>query len=170
MADPTLERSLGFLIHDVSRLLRKRFDRRAQHVGLTRAQWAVIAHLVRNEGVNQSTLADLVDVQKITLARLVDRLEQDGWVERRPDPGDRRANRLYLTAKVAPMWGRMRELAGEIFDEALEGLSPAERDGLIDRLMAVKRNLAAPARPTRAPPERPLRAGAAAVLLGSIGD
>jgi len=162
MPDPTLERSLGFLIHDVSRLLRKRFDRRAQHVGLTRAQWAVIAHLVRNEGVNQTTLAELLDVQKITLARLVDRLEQDGWVERRPDPSDRRANRLYLTDKVAPMWERMRELAGEIFEEALVGLSATEREGLIDRLMVVKRNLATP--------ERSIPAAAALPLLGSTGD
>jgi DNA-binding MarR family transcriptional regulator len=162
MADPTLERSLGFLIHDVSRLLRRRFDRRAQCLGLTRAQWAVIAHLYRNEGVNQTTLAESLDVQKITLARLVDRLEQDGWVERRPDPGDRRANRLYLTEKVAPMWGRMRELAGEIFEEALEGLSGMERDDLIDRLMMVKRNLAAP--------DKALESLAVAPLLSSTGD
>lgn len=162
MAEPSLERSLGFLINDLSRLLRKRFDRRAQQVGLTRAQWAVIAHLVRNEGVNQSTLAELLDVQKITLARLVDRLEQDGWVERRPDPSDRRANRLYLTEKVGTIWGRMRSIAGEIFEEALDGLSPAERDDFIDRLILVKRNLAAP--------DRPLVTGTPIPLLGSTGD
>lgn len=161
MADPTLERSLGFLFHEVSRLMRKRFDRRAQSVGLTRAQWAVIAHLYRNEGVNQTTLAEALDVQKITLARLVDRLERDGWVERRPDPEDRRANRLYLTEKVAPMWGRMRELAGEIFAEALEGFSPQEQEDFIDRLLLVKRNLCAPDKPALVE---------AAPLMGSTGD
>jgi DNA-binding MarR family transcriptional regulator len=159
MADSSLERSLGFLIHDVSRLLRKRFDRRAQRLGLTRAQWAVIAHLHRCEGVNQTTLADVMDVQKITLARLVDRLEQDGWVQRRPDPEDRRANRLYLTGKVAPMWERMRRLAGEIFEEALAGLAPPERDELIDRLLAVKRNLSAPEKPGSAAVPLPKGAG-----------
>jgi len=162
MPDSTLDRSFGFIIHDVSRLLRKRFDRRAHSVGLTRAQWSVIAHLHRNEGVNQSTLAELMDVQKITLARLVDRLEEDGWVQRRPDPDDRRANRLYLTDKVAPMWGRMRELARDVFAEALDGLPPVDQERLIDWLLAVKRNLAAPDR------------GAAALapipLPGSTGD
>src|SRR5262249_51144045 len=133
-----------FIIHDVSRLMRKRFDRRAHSMGLTRAQWSVIAHLHRNEGVNQSTLADVMDVQKITLARLVDRLEQRGWVERRPDPMDRRANRLFLTEKVAPAWERMRELAGEVFTEAMSGLAQEDQDRLIDCLLAVKRNLAAP--------------------------
>jgi DNA-binding MarR family transcriptional regulator len=162
MADSSLERSFGFIIHDVSRLMRKRFDRRAHSVGLTRAQWSVIAHLHRNEGVNQSALAELMDVQKITLARLVDRLEQAGWVERRPDPADRRANRLYLTAKVAPMWERMRALAGEVFTEALDGLAPPEQDRLIDWLLTVKRNLAAP--------DKPAHALAPLPLLGSTGD
>lgn len=162
MANPTLERSFGFIIHDVSRLMRKRFDRRAHSIGLTRAQWSVIAHLHRNEGVNQSALAESMDVQKITLARLVDRLEQAGWVERRPDPADRRANRLYLTRKVAPMWERMRELAGEVFAEALDGLAPGEQDRLIDWLLAVKRNLAAPEKAAQPVPPLP--------LLGSTGD
>jgi DNA-binding MarR family transcriptional regulator len=142
--------------------MRKRFDKRAHSVGLTRAQWSVIAHLHRNEGVNQSALAELMDVQKITLARLVDRLEQAGWVERRPDPQDRRANRLFLTDKVAPMWERMRKLAGEVFTEALDGLAPVDQDRLIDWLLAVKRNLAAPEQAAQALPPVP--------LLGSTGD
>jgi DNA-binding MarR family transcriptional regulator len=170
MIDPTLERSFGFLIHDVSRLLRKRFDRRAQSLGMTRAQWSVIAHLHRNEGVNQSTLADTLDIQKITLARLVDRLEQSGWVVRRPDPADRRANRLFLTEKVGPMWERMRELAGEIFDEALAGLPQPDRDQLIDWLLAVKRNLAAPEKMAAANGRAAAGPIAASPLLGSTGD
>lgn len=170
MADSTLERSFGFLLHDVSRLLRKRFDRRAQSLGITRAQWSVIAHLHRHEGVNQTTLAEILEIQKITLARLVDRLEQAGWVERRPDPTDRRANRLYLTDKVAPMWERMRELAGEIFDDALQGLPLGERELLIDWLLAVKRNLATPERVAMAHGGGAAGAIAAAAPGGSSGD
>src|SRR5690348_13133430 len=88
MQDP--ERSFGFLLYDAARLLRRDFDRRARRIGLTRAQWSVLANLVRNEGVNQAGLADIMEIQPITLVRLLDRLEEAGWIERRPDPTDRR--------------------------------------------------------------------------------
>ena len=88
-----LKRSFGFLLHDVSRLLRTSFDRHARTIGLTRAQWRVLAHLSRNEGIKQVGLADILEIQPITLARLLDRLGADGWVERRPDPSDRRVKR-----------------------------------------------------------------------------
>src|SRR3546814_3403683 len=91
------ERSFGFLFHDCARLTRREFERRARAIGLTRAQWAAIAHLRRNEGCNQSTLADLLDVEPITLARLLDRMETAGLVKRQPDPKDRRARLVYLT-------------------------------------------------------------------------
>ena len=81
-----LKRSFGFLIHDVSRQLRKSFDRHAKAIGLTRAQWRVLAHLSRNEGVKQSELADILEIKPITLARLLDRLSADDWVERRRKP------------------------------------------------------------------------------------
>jgi DNA-binding MarR family transcriptional regulator len=141
MNDPSLERSFGFLIHDVSRLMRKRFDRRAQSIGMTRAQWSVIAHLQRRQGLNQSALADLLEIEKMTLARLLDRMEEAGWVVRRPDPADRRAKLLFLTDKVDPVWETMRRLAKEIFSEALEGIPEMEQDVLIDRLIQVKQNL-----------------------------
>ncbi|MGA7801057.1 MAG: MarR family transcriptional regulator [Gammaproteobacteria bacterium] len=141
MANSNLDRSLGFLLHDVSRLLRKRFDRRARALGLTRAQWSVIAHLRRNEGLTQSALADILEVEKITLCRLVDRLEAAGWVERRPHPEDRRANALYLTPKAYPILDRMGAISQEIRTEAMSGLRPEEQEHLLDTLLRLKQNL-----------------------------
>jgi MarR family transcriptional regulator, transcriptional regulator for hemolysin len=143
MSKPDLNRRFGFLLHDVSRLLRKRFDRRAEELGLTRAQWSVVAHLYRQEGVNQTTLADWLDVKQITLARLVDRLEVAGWVERRPHPEDRRSKCLHLTDKAHARMERMRALADEVQEEALHGFGAEQHAALIDLLLRVKGNLLA---------------------------
>src|SRR5262245_26297396 len=105
------ERSFGFILHDIARLMRKRFDQRARALGLSRSQWQVLAHLSRHQGINQSGLAEILEIENITLGRLIDRMEEAGWVERRPDPNDRRARRLYMTEKVEPMMERMRALA-----------------------------------------------------------
>ena len=136
-----LKRSFGFLIHDVSRQLRKSFDRHARAIGLTRAQWRVLAHLSRNEGVKQSELADILEIKPITLARLLDRLSADDWVERRMDPTDRRARRLYMTEKAKPILSDLRKVALAVRREALDGLSPADQDKLIEQLRLVKSNL-----------------------------
>jgi MarR family transcriptional regulator, transcriptional regulator for hemolysin len=138
---PDLNRRFGFLVHDVSRLMRKRFDGRAEQVGLTRAQWSVVAHLFRQEGVNQATLADWLDIKQITLARLLDRLEAAGWVQRRPHPEDRRAKCLYLTEKALARLDHMRLLADEVQDEALAGFGPEQRERLTELLLRVKDNL-----------------------------
>ena len=135
------ERSFGFLLHDIARLLRKRFDQRARALGLSRSQWQVLAHLSRHEGINQSGLADILEVENITLGRQIDRMEEAGWVERRADPGDRRARLLFTTEKVAPVMERMRALAAETRNEALAGLPDAEREALIETLLEIKRNL-----------------------------
>jgi MarR family transcriptional regulator, transcriptional regulator for hemolysin len=135
------ERSFGFLIHDIARLLRKRFDQRARALGLSRSQWQVLAHLSRHEGINQSGLAEILEIENITLGRLIDRMEEAGWVERRPDRNDRRARLLYMTEKVAPMMARMRALAEETRNEALDGLPMAEREALMDTLAHVRANL-----------------------------
>ena len=135
------ERSFGFLLHDIARMMRKRFDQRARALGLSRAQWQALAHLARHEGINQSGLAEILEVENITLGRLIDRMEEAGWVERRADPLDRRVRRLYVTAKVAPVMSRMRELAQATIDEALEGLGPGEREGLVETLLQVRANL-----------------------------
>ena len=139
----SFERNLGFLLHDAARLLRKRFDQRARSLGLTRAQWSVLAHLSRQEGINQATLADILEIEPITLVRLLDRLEGAGWLERRPDPRDRRARLLYLTAAAHPMLDRMRALGAETREEAVAGLSDEAREQLIDALITIKKNLSA---------------------------
>jgi len=133
--------AFGFLLHDISRLLRKRFDRRARSLGLTKSQWIVMAHLARHEGIKQSGLADILEVEPITLARHLDRLGQTGWVERRSDPGDRRAWRLHLTGKARPILRELGGLVDETMEEALTGLSGAQRQRLYRDLMAVRNNL-----------------------------
>ncbi len=139
--DPDL--NVGFLLHDVSRLLRKRFDRRARALGLTRAQWRVLAHLAPRQGINQSALADILEVENITLGRHIDRLQDTDWVERRSDPDDRRAWCLFLTDKARPILDRMEVLAVETQEEAMAGLSKAEREGLRGLLLSMKRKMLA---------------------------
>jgi len=136
-----LTRSLGFLLGDVSRLMRKRFDRRAKTLGLTRAQWRVLGQLRRREGINQKALAEFLEIKSMTLARHIDRLEAKGWVERRPDPKDRRAWRLYLKEEVQPVLDELRSLSEKTREEALAGIPAGERERLIDHLLTVKANL-----------------------------
>ena len=137
-----LDRSLGFLLGDSSRLLRKRFDRLARSFGMTRAQWRVIAVLRRDEGINQTAMADIMEIEPITLGRHIDRLEEAGWVERRPDPYDRRAWRIFLTDKVQPVLEEMENIAIEVRNDAMVDFSSMERERFIDDLIRVKSNLA----------------------------
>jgi len=135
------EYGFGFLLHDIARLLRKRYDRRARTLGLSRAQWQVLAHLHRHEGIHQQGLAEVLEIEGVTLGRLVQKLEEAGWVERRPDPSDRRARRLYTTPKVAPVLERMWALGETTREEALAGLDEAERQHLMDSLVKVRGNI-----------------------------
>jgi DNA-binding MarR family transcriptional regulator len=135
------EPSIGFLLNDVSRLLRRNFNRKAEALGLSQAQWRTLAYLSRQEGVNQVTLAESLEVQPITLARLIDRLQEAGLVERRLDPEDRRAFRLYLTGKAQPLLKRMRALAAETREEAMQALPEGERRALFSALERMKQNL-----------------------------
>ena len=141
MAARNLDRSFGFLLHDVSRLLRIEYNRRVRHLGLTRSQWRVIAHLSRNEGSTQTFLADVLEIENATLARLLDRLEADGWIERRPSPTDRRAKHLYLTEKPAAIIDAMFRISSQLQRDTLNGMPNAEREHLIDSLLGIKRNL-----------------------------
>lgn len=141
--DPYLTRSLGFLLGDVSRLMRKRFDMRAAGLGLTRAQWRVLARLRRREGINQKDLAELLEIENITLTRHIDRLEAKGWVERRRDPSDRRAWNLYLNPEVRPVLNKMRKLSEITRNEAMDGIPAENREELIDMLLHIKANLLA---------------------------
>lgn len=139
MRDP--DKSVGFLVGDVARLLRRNFDRRAQRLGLSQAQWRVLAYLSRQEGVNQVTLADRLEILPITLVRLLDRLQASGLIDRRPDPHDRRASQLYLTTKAQPLLARMWSLAAKTREEALADLPNQQREMFINTLRRLRRNL-----------------------------
>jgi DNA-binding MarR family transcriptional regulator len=137
-----LSRNFGFLLNDVARLMRTVYDRRVKSLGLTRSQWWVLNHLYRNDGVTQTELADLLEIEKPTLGRLLDRLEAKGWVRRKDDASDRRAWRVYLTDEIAPAMRELRTVAAELRRDALAGLSAAERERFVDTLLAIKANLA----------------------------
>jgi len=141
MRDPDPERSVGFLLHEVSRLLRRNFNRRVQDLGMSQAQWQALAHLSRLEGASQVTLAERLEIQPITLGRLIDRLEEAGLVERRRDPADRRAVRLYLTDKAQPLIDRMWAVAAKTREDAMASLPDERRELLIETLYAMKANL-----------------------------
>ena len=136
-------RTLGFVLNDVARLMRKRFEQRARAaaLGLTRAQAAVLAHLARQEGINQAALAQLLELEPITLARLLDRLQAAGLIERRSDPKDRRAHLLELTESAYPLHDRLCALAAEEREDALAGVAEADRGRLLDLLIEMKANL-----------------------------
>jgi DNA-binding MarR family transcriptional regulator len=135
------ERSFGMLIGDLSRMLRRNFNRHIRDSGVTQSQWQALAFLRRWEGINQAALADLMEVQPISLARLIDRMEAAGWVERRPDPNDRRAVRLFLCDKAQPMLNEMRVTWLDFQASALAGISDAEMQQTLDTLAKIKTNL-----------------------------
>lgn len=133
--------NLGSLIADVSHLMRRAFDERARGIGVSRPQWRVLTMLRRHEGINQGGLADLIEVEPITLCRMVDRLQEADLVERRADPADRRAWRLYLTDKARALLEDMRPLALGLFDDAMAGLELEEREALFQMLARLRVNL-----------------------------
>ncbi len=140
--DPFLTRALGFLLADTSRLMRRRFDARAREIGLTRAQWRGLTQLRRREGINQTALAEIMEIEPISLSRHIDRLVEKDFVERRPDPRDRRAWRLYLRPAAQPVLDRLRAVSNENRKEVLQGIPLEESEALIDTLLKIKANLA----------------------------
>jgi MarR family transcriptional regulator, transcriptional regulator for hemolysin len=136
--DLYLTRSFGFLLADVSRLVRQRFDARATQLGLTRAQWRVLAQLRRREGITQAALAEILEIEPITLVRHIDRLEMKGLVERRVDPNDRRARNLYLREDAQPMMDQMRVLSEQTREEVLGSISSEDHEKLVDLLLTIK--------------------------------
>lgn len=133
---------MGFLLADVSRLLRRDFDRRVRSLSLTQVQWRAIAQLNREQGIRQAVLAERLEVTPITVARLIDRLDAAGWVRREPDPGDRRAALLYLTPKAGPILDEMRAHASAALECAMAGIPPRAREQLAVLLERIKQNLA----------------------------
>jgi DNA-binding MarR family transcriptional regulator len=133
--------SLAFILSDSARLLRRRFDARAQSLGVSRAQWQVLGALARMEGTNQASLADYLEVETITLCRMIDRLQDAGLVERRPDPADRRAWRLHLTDIAHPLLAALRDVAEAVMREALAGIDHDQQASLTAGLVALRANL-----------------------------
>jgi DNA-binding MarR family transcriptional regulator len=133
--------TLGFLLHEVARLLKRRFERHARGSGLTRSQWQVLAYLSLHEGINQSGLAELLEIEPITLGRIVDKLQALGLVERRPDPSDRRVWLLHLTPAAHPKLTLLHRLGVVTRGEALAGLPDTDIEHLLKTLQALKANL-----------------------------
>lgn len=143
MLRENLERNFGFILHDVARLLRTTYDRRVRELGLTRSQWWVLTHLFRKDGITQSELAEMLELEKPSLGRLLDRLEAKGWVRREMDARDRRAKRVFLTSAAETPMRVMRKIAAGVREDALSGLSTADRDRFVDALLTIKSNLMA---------------------------
>src|SRR5215470_20456210 len=141
MVQYSKNREFAFILNDVARLLRTYADYRAAQFGITRAQWAVLVRLDRAEGLNQSELAEMLDLQPITLTRLLDKLAESGLIERRPDPNDRRANRLYLKPAAKPLLDRLANLGAEMMEVVLDGVSMASIERMLKELGLVKDNL-----------------------------
>lgn len=141
MPSRSRNRELLFLISDVGRLLRTYADQKARLHGMTRAQWAVLLRLERREGLKQSELAEALDLQPITLTRLVDRLCANGLIERRADPNDRRAKKLYLTPAARPLIDRIADRVEELSETVLEGIAPAEIELMLSKFGLARENL-----------------------------
>jgi len=139
--DDANERSEALLIHDIARLQRRNFDRKVKNLKLTRSQWMVIGIVRRFPGIKQAELAERMEVQPITVGRLIDRMEKIGWIERKADPRDRRAKRLHLTARVQTIAAQLRVQALKGRQEALNGLNQNEYETLLRLLTRIKNNL-----------------------------
>ena len=138
---PKEDQTIGILLHDVARLMRKRFEQRARPLGLTRSQWQTLVLLSKNEGIHQKALAEIQEVEPITLMRLIDKLAERGLVERRKHETDRRIWMLYLTEPARDLLEGMRELGEETRNEALQGILDADRTRLFELLETMKSNL-----------------------------
>jgi len=144
---------LSFLIHDVSRMRRSAYDTFMKPLGVTRAQWWVLAHLSRHDGMMQTQLADVLEVGKASLGDVIESLESAGWVTRRPDPNDKRAKRVYLTRPAQGLIKRMTALEVEFNQQVLADLSTDERVALFNALLKVKQSIARITAPKAASPE-----------------
>jgi MarR family transcriptional regulator, transcriptional regulator for hemolysin len=137
------DRTFGFLVHDVARLVKRRFDRRARQTGLpiTRRQAAVVLYIARHEGVSQAEVANWLDLEPIALVRMLDKLHEEELVERRAHPTDRRVRTLWLAPGAAPVVERILDINQAIREEAFAGAAPGTREALIGALVGVKENL-----------------------------
>jgi DNA-binding MarR family transcriptional regulator len=137
----TDKNTFGIIVTDVTRLMRKHFDRRAVRFSLTRAQWRALKRLSHSEGMSQSDLAEMIEMEPIAVGRVIDRLQKAGFVERRADPSDRRAWRLYLTARAHAVVDDMESISSSLFRDAQKGISAADLKTMISVLGRMKDNL-----------------------------
>lgn len=147
--DILLEATLGWLFQDVHSLMTRSFDRRLGRVGLTRSQWRVLSPLLREDGITQTELAEIVEIEKAPLGRSLDRLEETGWIRREQDQNDRRARRVYLTEKVSPIVDDVSDVVRGLFGDALKGLKTKDVETLMRHLLTIKSNIATVERPYR---------------------
>src|SRR3954465_4299561 len=125
MPHGSVDMNFLFTLGEVQRMMRAYADKQAARYGITRAQWAVLAKIERAEGLKQSELAEMMEMQPITLTRLIDKLCDHGWIERRGDENDRRVNRLYLRKAARPLLGKLSGLRSELTATALGGINPS---------------------------------------------
>jgi MarR family transcriptional regulator for hemolysin len=138
---PNTDDYIGVVISDVARLLRTTFDRRVRELGITRAQWLVLTRLHRYPGISQSELADLMEVERASAGRMIDRMEANGWVERRALNGDRRVKRVYLTEEAEQVHRQIWRVAEATVEGALSDLTAPEAAQLMSLLGRVKKTL-----------------------------
>lgn len=138
---PTLKAGFGFVLHDVARLVRRRFDAQAQRHHLTLPQWRLLGQLSKTDGLSQVALAGLIDTDPMTLSGMLERMEAKGLIERVPDPGDSRAKLVRITPKSRALVDEMKALAGEVFAEAFEGISEEEKAIAFSVLTRISANL-----------------------------
>lgn len=132
---------LGFLLHDASRLLRKRFEANASRFGLSSSQWRLLVRVFKEEGISQARLAELLEIEPISVSRLIDRMEAAGWIERRADATDRRVRCIYLTDQSREIFAEMRSVAAGVFEGALTGLDDERRRLVFGALETIICNL-----------------------------
>jgi MarR family transcriptional regulator, transcriptional regulator for hemolysin len=160
MSRGSVDMNFLFTLGELQRLVRLYADKQAARFGITRAQWAVLAKVERAEGLKQSELAELMEMQPITLTRLIDRLCDNGWIERRGDETDRRVNRLYLRKAARPLLGKLSGLRSELTATALAGINPADAHRLLTQLEEIKENVRnAIQNPASEPPRKESRVG-----------
>src|SRR4030081_3411300 len=141
MARGSVDMNFLFTLGELARLVRAYADKQAARHGITRAQWAVLAKVERTEGLKQSELAELMEMQPITLTRLIDKLCDNDWIERRGDDSDRRVNRLYLRKAARPLLGKLGGRRPELTATALEGINPTDAHRLLSQLETIKENV-----------------------------
>src|ERR1700751_551045 len=141
MTHGSVDMNFLFALGEVQRLMRAYADTEAARYGITRAQWAVLAKVERHEGMKQTELAEQLEMQPITLTRLIDKLCDNGWIERRGDETDRRVNRLYLKKAARPLLGKLAGLRSELTATALDGIDPTDAHRMLAQLETIKENV-----------------------------